>query len=152
MRNAIVGFTLVELVATLIIIALIAVVSGPLFFDINVFRQSGFFEETLSTVRYAQKYAVASGCPVRVQTTAATASISVFSAANAAACATGPYNTPIADPSGNAATLTRTAPSGVALTANNFTFAADGTASADQTVGVGGKSFQVVAATGFVGR
>ncbi|MGA9032234.1 MAG: GspH/FimT family pseudopilin [Sulfuricaulis sp.] len=144
------GFTLVELVATIVIIALIAAVSGPLFFDVDVFRQRGFFEETLSTLRYAQKYAVATGCPVRVQTTAT--GFTLYRPANAAACAAGPYNTPIADPSGNAATFTRTAPPGVTLSVHNFTFAADGSASANQSINVGGTTFQVVAATGFVSR
>ena len=48
------GFTLVEMIATLIIIALIAAVAGPRFFDINVFRASGFYDETLSAVRHAR--------------------------------------------------------------------------------------------------
>lgn len=144
------GFTLVELVATLVIIALIAAVTGPLFFDIGVFRKRGFFEETLSAVRYAQKHAVATGCPVRVLTTAT--GFTLYRPANAAACAAGPYNTPIADPSGSAATFARTAPDGVMLSSHNFTFAADGAASADQTISVGGTTFQVSAMTGFVGR
>lgn len=144
------GFTLVELVATLVIIALIAAVSGPLFFDIGIFRQRGFFEETLSAVRYAQKHAVATGCPVRVQTTVN--GFTLYRPASAAACAAGPYNTPIADPSGNATVFTRTAPDGVTLSVHNFTFAADGAASADQSITVGGTLFQVSAMTGFVGR
>ena len=53
------GFTLVEMIATLIIIALIAAVTAPLFSNVNVFKQSGFYEETLSAIRYAQKHAVA---------------------------------------------------------------------------------------------
>jgi MSHA pilin protein MshC len=144
------GFTLVELVATLVIIALIAVVSGPLFSNVDVFKQSGFFEETLSAVRYAQKYAVASGCTVRVETTAT--GFTLYRPASAAACTTGPYSTPLTDPSGNATTFTRTAPSGVTLSVHDFTFAADGSASASPSITVGVKMFQVVAATGYVGR
>lgn len=144
------GFTLVELVATLVIIALIATVTGPLFFDIDIFRKRGFFEETLSAVRYAQKHAVATGCPVRVVTTAS--GFTLYRPASAAACASGPYSTPIADPSGNATVFTRTAPDGVTLTAHSFDFAADGSASADQTIDVGGTTFRVYALTGFVGR
>lgn len=147
------GFTLVELVATLVIIALIAVVSGPLFSNVDVFKRSGFFEETLSAVRYAQKHAVATGCTVRVQTTAT--GLTLFRPASAAACTAGPYNTPIADPSGNATTFTRTAPSGVTLSIHDFTFAADGTASASPSItvgGIGGPTINVVGATGYVGR
>ncbi|GAB4512114.1 MAG: hypothetical protein Tsb0026_15820 [Sulfuricaulis sp.] len=144
------GFTLVELIATLVIVALIAAVSGPLFFDLDIFRKRGFFEETLSAVRYAQKHAVATGCPVRVLTTAN--GFTLFRPASVAACTAGPYDVPIVDPSGNATTFTRTAPPSVTLSIHNFTFAADGTASADQTITVGGTSFQVSAMTGFVGR
>ena len=64
------GFTLVEMIVTLIIVALIAAVAGPRFFSLSAFQESGFYDETVSAVRYAQKYAVASGCTVRVQTTA----------------------------------------------------------------------------------
>jgi MSHA pilin protein MshC len=146
------GFTLVELVATIVIIALIAAVSGPLFFNVGVFRERGFFEETLSALRYAQKHAVATGCPVRAQTTAA--GFTLFRPANAAACAAGPYATPIADPSGSAATFTRTAPPGVILTVHSITFAADGSASVipPPPINVGGVAIQVDAVTGYVGR
>jgi MSHA pilin protein MshC len=144
------GFTLVELITTLVIIALIAAVGGPLFFDVDVFRQRGFFEETISAVRYAQKHAVATGCSVRVQTTAT--GFTLYRPASVANCTAGPFNTPIDDPSGNAATFTRTAPPGVTLSVHDFTFAADGSASASPTINVGGATIQVVAATGYVGR
>ena len=145
------GFTLVELVATLVIIALIAVVSAPLFSNVNVFKQSGFYEETLSAIRYAQKHAVATGCTVRVQTT--TTGFTLYRPVSVVACTTGPFSTPLADPSGNATTFTRTAPSGVTLSPHDFNFAADGTASASPSINFGGgKIINVVGATGYVGR
>ncbi|MDO8705842.1 MAG: GspH/FimT family pseudopilin [Sulfuricaulis sp.] len=147
------GFTLVEMVATLIIIALIAVVTGPRFFDVSAFRASGFFEETLSAIRFAQKHAVATGCPVRVQTTAT--GFTLFRPASAAACTTGPYSTPLTDPSGNATTFTRTAPSSVSLTAADFNFTASGTtttATPTITITVGNRQFKLYRETGFVER
>ena len=150
------GFTLVEMIATLIIIALIAAVSSPLFFNINAFRQGGFYDETVSAVRYAQKYAVATGCTVRVQITSG--GYTLYRPASIAACQTGPYNTPIADPSGNATSFTRTAPSGGSgAPAADFTFNAKGEASITpdpMTITVtgssGNRSFTVYGATGFV--
>jgi len=147
------GFTLVELIAVLVIVALVAAAGRSLFFDVDLFRQRGFFEETLSAVRYAQKHAVATGCAVRVVTT--TTGFTLFRSANVAACAGGPYNTPIADPSGGAATFTRTAPDGVAVDAQSIIFAADGTVNmvpATLDVSVGGRQFRVYRDTGFVER
>jgi MSHA pilin protein MshC len=145
------GFTLVELITTLIIIALIAAVSGPRFFSINTFRESGFYDETVSAVRYAQKYAVASGCTVRVQTIAT--GFTLYRPASVANCNTpGSYTTPLTDPSGNATTFIRTAPSGVTLSAADFTFTASGTASVTPSiiVTVGSRQFTVIGETGFV--
>lgn len=145
------GFTLVEMIVTLIIVALIAAVAGPTFFSLNAFQESGFYDETVSALRYAQKYAVASGCTVRVQTTAT--GFTLYRPAAVGNCNTpGSYTTPLADPSGNAATFTRTAPGGITLTAADFTFSASGTASVTPSLAitVGNRQLTVIGETGFV--
>jgi MSHA pilin protein MshC len=150
------GFTLVELIAVLVIVALVAAAGRSLFFDVGVFRQRGFFEETLSAVRYAQKHAVATGCNVRVEITAGGFTLysdNNFDPTNPATCDS--FTTPIPDPSGNAPTFTRAAPDGVTPDAQDFNFAPDGSASfvpATITIGVGGSQFRVHRATGFVER
>ena len=151
------GFTLVEMIATLVIIALIAAVSGPLFFDLGIFRQRGFFEETLSAVRYAQKHAVATGCNVRVEVTAGGFTLysdNNFDPVNPATCDS--FTTIISDPSGNTGGFTRTAPDGVTLAPpQDFNFTPNGSASfvpATITVGIGASQFRVHRETGFVER
>ncbi|MDO8813138.1 MAG: prepilin-type N-terminal cleavage/methylation domain-containing protein [Gallionella sp.] len=53
------GFTLVELIMTIIIIAILAVVAVPRFTDSDAFQSRGFADQVQATLRYAQKVAIA---------------------------------------------------------------------------------------------
>lgn len=53
------GFTLVELIVTMIIVGIMAVVAFPRLTDLNVFDAAGFADQIQSVVRYAQKTSIA---------------------------------------------------------------------------------------------
>ncbi len=61
------GVTLIELIAVMSIIGIMAVVAGPRFFSTTTFETQGFISESTAALGYAQKLAVASGCSIRVQ-------------------------------------------------------------------------------------
>lgn len=60
------GFTLVELVMTLIIVGILAAMVGPRFSGQHGFEERGFYDEAIAALRYAQKSAVAQRRPVCV--------------------------------------------------------------------------------------
>ena len=151
------GFTLVELVVTLVIIGALAAASAPLFFQAQDFQQAGFFEETRAAVRYAQKRAVATGCTVRVRLT--NTGYELYDDAptcnNNAACNAASYGQNVPHPAGDPH-FANSAPSGVALTppANPFDICfrplGNATGAATSAINVGGRVFTVWAATGYV--
>lgn len=53
------GFTLVELVMTMVIIGIMGAVAAPRFFGTSVFQSRGFADQLKATLRYAQKVASA---------------------------------------------------------------------------------------------
>ncbi len=89
------GFSLMELVMVISITGILAVVALPRFFDRGVFDESGYFEETLAAVRYAQKVALASGCDVQVSINAGGYSLSRRNTG----CSTGTFSVAIPHPS-----------------------------------------------------
>jgi len=61
-----IGFTLVELIMVIVMIAILSVTALPKFFEKNTFAERAFFADVLNALRYAQKLAVATHCDVQV--------------------------------------------------------------------------------------
>ncbi len=141
------GFTMVELVMTMVIIGIVAAVAVPRFFDNNVFQSRGFADQVAASLRYAQKVAIAQRRNVCVAFTANSVTLTVASAAGAAS----PCNTSLQFPTGDAAYVI-TAPASVAFTAApaDFNFDALGRPSAATAGTIGSTTITVEAETGYV--
>ena len=69
------GYTIVELVLVIVILAILGALAGPRFFDNAAFDERAYVDELASSLRYAQKVAVASGCRVRADIAAGSYSL-----------------------------------------------------------------------------
>lgn len=58
------GFSLIELIVVIVLMAILVAVAAPRFFGQGDFEAPAFAQELASAARYAQKVAVVSGCRV----------------------------------------------------------------------------------------
>jgi MSHA pilin protein MshC len=66
------GFTLVELVTSLVLIGILAAYAAPRMFDNRAFEERGYVDELASTLRYSQRIANATQCDVSIVLTPTT--------------------------------------------------------------------------------
>lgn len=141
------GFTLMELVVTLIVLGIMAAVAIPRFFDRGGFDARAFLDQTAGMLRYAQKAAIAQRRLVCVGFTANSVSLTIDADGNGS-CETG-----LAGPAG-AAPYTVTAPGAVTFnpTPTALSFSAEGRPSGGATITIDGvaATLTVVAETGYV--
>jgi MSHA pilin protein MshC len=115
------GFTLIELVAVLVIMGIVAAVAAPRLLSNAAFNERGYADEIAASLRYARRIAVASACNVRFTVTAAG-----YSAAQPTVrCNTaGAWGVAVQSP--DRRPLANTTPSGVAVNAAVIEFRAAG--------------------------
>ena len=145
---------MLELVVTISIVGVLAAVALPRLADQQGFKERGFYDEALSAARYAQKFAVATGCEVQLDVQTVAGVISYVLNQRITTCTTGAFTRAVVHPGTQAASFTGSAPSGIAftMTSSPVVFDALGKTSdgTTRTVTVGSKSFQIIGATGFI--
>lgn len=140
------GFTLIELVVVILLMAILVTMAAPRFFDRGDFEGPVYARELASAARYAQKLAVSSGCSV--QFVVAASSYSLFQPANADC--TGGFTLPVVHPATGGG-FTGTAPAGVTTSPSaTITFDSRGVPSAGGSFAVAGRTVVVTAASGYV--
>jgi MSHA pilin protein MshC len=139
------GFTLVELVAVLVILGIVAAVAAPRLFDMAAYNERGYADEIGASLRYARRIAIASACSVRFTVTAAG-----YSAAQQTTC--NPANAwAVVVQSPDRRALANATPTGVAVAAAVFEFRAAGDlVNPVAPLNVGAHSVTVNSATGEV--
>jgi MSHA pilin protein MshC len=145
------GFTLVELVMTIVILGIIAAVAAPRFFDNNVFQSRGFADQVQATLRYAQKEAIAQHRNVCVTFTLPAPSAITLRIASLSGAAS-PCDTNLISPTGGPYVIT--APAGIvfAVLPTAFNFDALGRPNVAQTINITGatNSITIEPETGYV--
>ena len=145
------GFSLVELIAVIILLGILGVVALGRFSGGDAIAARGFFDDTVTAVRFAQKLAVSSGCDVRVITTAAG-----YELRQSSTCSADDFSAAVVNPANRGNAYRNIGmPAGFALTAGTITFDARGQregATSDFTLSNGATTyrFRVHAATGLV--
>jgi MSHA pilin protein MshC len=143
------GFTLPEMLATMVIIAVLAAVALPRFFDKKSFDALRYYDQSLAAVRFAQKVAIAQRSVSGIYV--------VVSANTLSVCYDSGCASRVADP-GTGGALTLAAPGGISISASpasSFSFDALGKVAAGTitvTVSASGepsRTFTVEGETGY---
>ncbi len=115
------GFSLVELIVTLLVVGILAVTVAPKMFSIQGFDARGFYDQTMSILHYAQKTAIAQRRTVCVAFASNSVTLTIAAAAGAISCA----GNALAGPNG-VAPYSVNARNGVSYSVMPITFNFDG--------------------------
>lgn len=129
------GFTLTELIATIVVAGILAAVVLPRWGGDTGFEGRGFRDETVAALRYAQKSAIAARRTVCATFTTTQATFRISSAFGAANCTVG---TPLVGPQDPALVVTATGGAGYSPVPADVIFDAEGRPAVAATITVSG--------------
>lgn len=146
------GYTVVELVLVIVILAILGTLAGPRFFDNAAFDERAYLDELAASLRYAQKVAIASGCRVRADIDTASYTLTQQSP-QAGHCDPADASFPVPVRLSTGDVMNGSAPAGI-VTAPALTLIYDALGrtnlAANQTFSVGGRTLVVQAESGLV--
>ena len=143
------GFSLIELIAVVMLLAILGVVALGRIGGMDGYQSLGFYNDTVNGLRYGQKLAMATGCRVQARVTAGGWQLFQGDSCNSAS-----YSLPVADPAQRNQAYARTAPSGIGISpAATLVFTPQSTVegiAADQSFTIDGRSFTVYRHSGLI--
>ena len=146
------AYTIIELILIIVLLGILGAVAGPRFFDNASFDARRYQDELASALRYAQKIAVASGCPVRADIGSGSYALYQQPAISGHCNTASPsFSLPVLLPTGEP--MQGTAPSGIAVApAQSIVFDPLGRTSlpTDLTLSVADRSVTIRAGSGLV--
>ncbi len=107
------GFTLVEIIIVIVLLGILAAAVLPKAFSTSTYTTRLYFDSVLNSVEYARKLAVGTG--QHIQVALSTSTLTLSRRTEGSNCTTGTVLSAVVDPSTNATTFVKTAPSGITL-------------------------------------
>jgi MSHA pilin protein MshC len=108
------GFTLIELISIVVLLSILGVAAFSRLGNMNEFKSAGFYYDTVSALRYAQKLAISTGCVVEVKIS--TNRYELYQ--GDPGCNDTTYTLPVLNPANRSQNYQATAPNGLSFTSS----------------------------------